>query len=239
MTEDGLFDEWKRAWKFSAFIKDGMVCPEEYGRILFVLRDMNCREERDLRLDLARDGSGWKTWNNAARWALALLDGEEGYPKNMPRERRAAIMRRTAVMNMKKEGGASRAQAGEIEAAVRKQKDILRRQMEILAPDIVICCGLPGGKMRGTAELLREYVLKDAGEWKPFPSRIEGRKWWYYYAATAEGKKTIPVVSFCHPQTACLSGLRGHGLFEALYRDMLDIGKFFLGTEKKDGPDGR
>lgn len=75
----------KNKHSFNAFIRNGIVDPEYYEmpHILFVLRDMNCLHERDLCMDLRKDGSGWKTWNNIGRWTKALLDGDEKYPQNM------------------------------------------------------------------------------------------------------------------------------------------------------------
>ena len=85
MNFDELFTKWKSEYSFNAFIRDGIVDPAHYDRphILFILRDMNCRHERDLCADLRRDGSGWRTWNNIGRWTKALLDGDGEYPWDM------------------------------------------------------------------------------------------------------------------------------------------------------------
>ena len=50
MNFDELFTKWKSEYSFNAFIRDGIVDPAHYDRphILFILRDMNCRHERDL-----------------------------------------------------------------------------------------------------------------------------------------------------------------------------------------------
>ena len=92
MNFDELFTKWKSEYSFNAFIRDGIVDPAHYDRphILFILRDMNCRHERDLCADLRRDGSGWRTWNNIGRWTKALLDGDGEYPWDMSSPSRAA-----------------------------------------------------------------------------------------------------------------------------------------------------
>ena len=82
MDFETLFTEWTASREFAGFVRDGIIDPGNYERphILFVLRDMNCHEEKDLCECLRTDGSGWKTWNNIGRWTKALLDGSEGYP---------------------------------------------------------------------------------------------------------------------------------------------------------------
>ena len=62
MNFDELFTKWKSEYSFNAFIRDGIVDPAHYDRphILFILRDMNCRHERDLCADLRR----WKRMEN-------------------------------------------------------------------------------------------------------------------------------------------------------------------------------
>ena len=56
-----LFEKWKNTFDFDAFIEDGIVCAQKYEKphVLFVLRDMNCREKnKDLCEDLRNHGSG-------------------------------------------------------------------------------------------------------------------------------------------------------------------------------------
>lgn len=226
---DRLFEKWEKAFEFEAFIRDGAVNEENYERphVLFVLRDMNCRMKRDLRQDIMKDGGGWKTWNNAARWTAALLDGEKSYPRKMTAEKRSCLMARTAVMNLKKEGGFSRADGRKTEAAVKQQKEFILQELEMLTPDIIVCCGLSSGGAKGNAVLLKEHVLENTQEWQKFRSVELERYWWYFYAVL--GGRRIPVISFCHPQTTVLEGVRGHeDLFEPLYRDMLHIRELFL-----------
>ena len=143
MNFDALFIKWKSKYDFNAFIRDGIVDSEHYDspHILFVLRDMNCQSERDLCADLRKDGSGWKTWNNISRWTKALLDGTEAYPRSMPKEERVRQISRVAVMNLKKEGGGSRTDGHELERAVEEQCDLIREEICLCNPDIIICCG--------------------------------------------------------------------------------------------------
>lgn len=233
MNFDALFAEWKAAYNFNAFIRDGIVDPDYYEKphILFILRDMNCQSERDLCADLRNDGSGWKTWNNIGRWTKALLDGSEEYPRFMPKEERVRQISRVAVMNLKKEGGGSRTEGHVLEHAVEEQCDLIHEEICLCDPDIIICCGLSSAGMKGNAALLEEkQVLPPVDGWEKFYSQSLDRDWYYYKAVV--NNKLIPIISFCHPQVTNLQGARGHDkLFEPLYRDMLKIRELFLRTD--------
>lgn len=229
MDFDTLFERWKNEYPFHAFIRDGIVDSEYYGspHVLFILRDMNCKTERDLCADLCRDGSGWRTWNNIGRWTKALLDGSNEYPKDMSKEKRIAQLKRIAVLNLKKEGGGSRTDGNELLDAVKSQRDRIFEEICLCDPGIIICCGLTASGIIGNAALLKEYILPSTTEWKSFRSKTFSRDWWYYHAKV--NGKQIPVISFCHPQVTNLGGNRGHeNLFMPLYRDMLYIRELFL-----------
>lgn len=224
-----LFNNWKTEFNFNAFISDGIVCPEKYAKphILFVLRDMNCEKERNLCDDLRQYGSGAKTWCNAGRWAKALLDGETEYPYNMTDTARAAQLSRISVMNLKKEGGKSRADSILLASATATHKKYILREIELCDPDIIICCGIRNKNCPSNAALLHKNIFDSAPEWENFSSVSLPRKWWYYHVEI-NGKK-IPIISFCHPQVTNLCGYRGHeALFKPLYEDMLYIRKKFL-----------
>ncbi len=232
MTMNELFIKWQQAFHFDAFISDGIVEEASYAdpHILFVLRDMNCRNQRDLCADLRHDGSGWKTWSNIGRWTTALLDGDGTYPMDMSTSKRVAQLKRIAVMNVKKEGGGHRAVSSELETSVHDQASLIRQEISMCTPKLIVCCGLSSGSFKGNAVLLKEYVFDHSSEWMTFDSVLEGRSWWYYYAEL--NGHQVPVVSFCHPQTTVLGKCRGHDdLFMPLYRDMLKVRKLFLQEE--------
>lgn len=229
MYLEQLFKKWKANFEFDAFIRDGIVdlsCYEN-PHVLFILREMNCQVERDLCNDLQKNGSGWKTWNNAARWIIALLDGREEYPKEISRDERASQLSRIAVMNLKKEGGGSRVDGKKLSKAVKEQRELIYEEICYCNPDIIICCGVSSSSVEGNADLLKEHVLPTTAEWRLFQSKNFKRAWWYYFAEINE--KKVPVISFCHPQVTNLEGARGHeNLFKPLYREMLYIREKFL-----------
>ena len=220
---EDLLDAWKLAFqgKIKLFIRDGIVSNADYAEphILFMMRDMNTDQEDNLREDLYNRGSGWKTWNNAARWTVALLTGDENYPREINRRDQ---MRKVAVINLKKEAGGARANKKQLKDAVSADGAYTLREIEQCDPAIIICGGF------GNAGLLKNHVFKElAGDWKELPAVSFGGTWWYYFATI--NNKQIPVISFCHPQVTNFKGKRGHDeLFEPLYREMLNIRKAFL-----------
>lgn len=228
---DDLMNRWKNSGEFQSFIKDGIVDPEnyEFPHILFVLRDMNCKEECDLCKSLRETGEGWQTWNNIARWTMALLDGDEEYPRSMPKEKRIEQLKRVAVLNLKKEGGGSRSKGDELIAATKQYGKFIKKEISLCDPDIIICCGLSSNGIEETATLLKDYVFENdelVAHWKTPKLKspnLENREWSCYLADIND--KLVAVVNFCHPQVTNLEGnLRGHdNLFEPLYRDMLYI----------------
>lgn len=221
-TIDRLLDLWRNEFRESIdiFIRDGIICEEEYSNphILFVMRDTNVRKEVDLRKDLREWGSGGKTWNNAARWAHALLSGDNNYPREIDR---CAEMCKVAVINIKKEAGGSRAFRKELQQAATQYGTYTLREIEICDPKIIICGGF------GNARILKDHIFKDlAGEWQEIHSDEFNCSWWYYFA-TINGKQ-VPVIDFCHPQVTHFKGKRGHDdLFAPLYREILIFKQFF------------
>lgn len=141
-------------------------------------------------------------------------------------------------MNIKKEGGCNRANREQLADAIKLDREYIHEQILMCHPDMIICCGFTSSSFVGNADLLRmgdkkykvegvfsEEELADY-KWETFESpcfkKYNNHKWWYYYVNLSD--QTIPVLSYCHPQTTNMCGMRGHdGLFEPLYRDMLDL----------------
>ena len=231
---ESLFHEWQQKYSFSAFIKDGIVDSEKYEEphILFVLRDMNCSVPNDLCEDLRTYGSGAKTWCNVGRWTKALLDPDEEYPYDMSSKKRVDQVSRVAVMNIKKEGGTSRANGGALIRFAKQQKEMILEQIRLCDPHIIICCGQGTKGAPSNAVILEKEVFGITASWNEIQSCTFPRSWYYFYAEISG--RNVPVVSFCHPQVTNLCGKRGHeDLFKPLYEDMQMIGKILLRAKEK------
>lgn len=219
--EDDLFKEWIAKQNYSSFMKDGVIDENTYfnekTKVLFVLKEANCPEGKDDLKPYLKNpelkGNWWKTWNNVARWTIALLENSP-YPRSVSKEYRASILKRIAFLNIKKVGGDNQADSKELNAAAENDFEFIDRQIKMYSPDIIICCGQNG---KSNAEILREQVLKTSvSDWMKLKNSI------YYYNYKLN-EKQIPVVSFWHPQ---MRG--GHKRFEEKYNLMVGVRKELL-----------
>ena len=102
----------KYADRNSYLIPDGVVDSEKYAGILFLLKEAYSREQQfgewDLAAGLAADGP-WGMWHHVAKWTAGLLDSDENHISpfgDMSKEDRNAMLRKIAVVNLKKVDGA-------------------------------------------------------------------------------------------------------------------------------------
>ena len=162
------------------------------------------------------NGRHWRTWNNIVRWTKALLE-KGAYPCYVSNEDKALWTRGIAFIELKKKPGGRQSVDGEIKKFVKRDRDLLKEQILLYSPDIVICCGRGEGK---NAELLYDYVFDnpDKSKWSLEP--LTDNKY-NYFTVVIEGKK-VPVISFVHPQ---MRG--GHKAFKEKYDDMKEIGQIF------------
>lgn len=218
--EAKLLTTWKLERGYPIFTFDGVFDEETYlkqaTKVLFVLKEADwpdANEDVHLVDYLLSEISPtyWKTWNNIARWAQALLEGGE-YPEYVSKGDKTYWLKRIAFVNLKKVPGGSTANTEEISKYVQNDALYLRSQIELYTPDIIICCGRGEGK---NADLLYNYVLKDciAESWSNNPIVDK-----YNYFKVLLNGKLVPVVSFVHPQ------MRGnHEKFKKYYEDMLQV----------------
>lgn len=215
---DNFFDTWKNEEQIKNFCEDGIINEEIYNRqtrrVLFILRDVNYGKDCDLRADLSNAASlDGKTYNNVARWTIALLDHSGAYPANMPGTARVEQMQRVAVMNIKKGSGGPNANGDELLDAIDRDSEKIREEIVMCKPSIIIACGIGDPN---TYNLLTEYVLPDTN--RSEKQLIGSIRSWRYHLCEV-GSNTIPLVEFCHPN------LRGtyNQKIEGLYYDMLSI----------------
>lgn len=227
--ENELFKQWKASKNYKTFAKDGVVNPEQWElepyKILYILKEVNYYEKDfDLRDFLMTGGSPsyWRTWNNIARWTKAILDGGD-YLDNVSKNEKTKWLSRIAAINLKKVGGKAESNNLEIrEYAINDSKEI-REQIGLYNPDIIICCGRGTGK---NADLLYENVFQVQGKedklslWQPSIEEYN-----YFYVQLDGGDKTIPVVSFYHPQ---IRG--GHKIFEQRFNEIKTIAETLRGS---------
>lgn len=200
--ENDLLDEW--AHVVPGFIRDGVVNEEYYCmapiKILVVLKEVNGGSDWDLRKFL-REGGRAQTWNVVARWVENIFSLQKDFPWRELQEnndaRRASVLQHIGAINVKKTSGKAVADNKAIRAAAKKNKEYLRRQIELYCPDIVIC--------GGTSDL---YVKATNAEpnWK-----MTSRGIWYFI----EDSGTV-VISYSHPEARTKECLLHYGLIDAV-----------------------
>lgn len=139
-------DPWER-WSglyndrgVMAFVRDGggHDYEREPRRLLFVLKEPHGTQWTDAREQLSSPPRGM--WHALARWAYGIVKGFPDYSTIGHQQRRWALSR-IAIINLKKEGGGKNADRDVISAFAHRDRDILREQIEALAPTMVVACG--------------------------------------------------------------------------------------------------
>jgi len=151
---DSLFDEWIETYPAtfrSDFHRDGIVDPVCYAkeprRLLYVLAEPNSRGGRydryrgwDLRVVFGREALGKAIDLNLARWTRMALDGVTRGP-DLTGKSAAVFLRRVAIMNLKKLPGSGVADREAIAIHAWRDREFIRREIQLIEPDIVITCG--------------------------------------------------------------------------------------------------
>ena len=142
-----LFEEWKRRRKEEAefMCLDGIVCEKNYERanpkLLFVAKEPNNPEGRgsDYRESFSKEVK-YAFSKRLCEWAYGVWNG---FPSLSEFDAKAdtdklEVMRSISFMNLKKVGGKGEADPKEIQSVTNRDKALLRRQIEIIDPDVII-----------------------------------------------------------------------------------------------------
>jgi hypothetical protein len=185
--------------------RDGVPTPKVYlaqpQRVLFVFREPNMggvpyahdmRDEvndirfRPLGPDGARIDVSPKSWWNAkagmfAHAAGAALDKEpasRAFRRFSSGGWNHAVVNRSGYIQVKKIGGGGSSNAAEIRAHAKRYTDVLREQIAMYQPHLILGCGVGEDS---PARLLAEYVLRN-GEART--TNKTGATWWKFPTST-------------------------------------------------------
>ncbi len=166
-----LFDEWRKRHisedysndkisknKISKnnFIPDGIIDEASYmqspKKILCIAKEAAClKEENTIE-------KNFETAQNDGFWCRRVVLGEEGGTRfssglallanailnenfETP-EKDISALRYVAFMNINKRGGFTSCQTDRLDTYVEKYKDLIDREIKIISPDIIVCCGM-------------------------------------------------------------------------------------------------
>lgn len=160
-----LFDEWRKRHisedysnneiSKNNFIPDGIIDEASYmqspTKILFIAKEAAC---------LKKTKTAEKNFETAQKdgfWCRRVVLGEEGGTRfssglallanailnenfETP-EKDISALRYVAFMNINKRGGFTECET-DLDAYVEKYKDLIDREIKIISPDIIVCCGM-------------------------------------------------------------------------------------------------
>lgn len=202
--ETALLADWHIRWhekhaNYQWFNEDGIVDYDRWAalpdgkHILVLLKETNGLHGS--LTDFLRSGGSptyWRTWNNATRWANLILNGT--YWKFVSRAELDDMVRNIAVVNLKKYAGGSRANRKEVLDEASKDIDLLKRQITLYEPDIILT-----GGWNLVSDFLHDTIYEDTAVWNR-PN--ETTQLWYYETAQITPNHKTLVVSMPHPNRA-------------------------------------
>lgn len=149
---DELFEVWEQRHQdagYKRFIRDGIVDEEWWEhentvpKICFLLKE--ARTEREEGYNLVQDlyqCEPWKLWQKVAVWTQAIqyaFTGGRPYNDNKIRLRAHTAIRQIAVVNVKKSNGEAESDSTDLWKYVHEDKDFLKKELELINPDIIVC----------------------------------------------------------------------------------------------------
>ncbi len=161
-----LFEEWRERHESencsseniskSNFIPDGIIDEASYmqspKKILFVAKEAACLKKGNT------IEKNFETAQNDGFWCRRVVLGEEkrgtGFSSGLALlanailnenfetpEKDISALRYVAFMNINKRGGFTECET-DLDAYVEKYKDLIDREIKIISPDIIVCCGM-------------------------------------------------------------------------------------------------
>ena len=163
-----LFDEWRKRHisedysndKISKnnFIPDGIIDEASYmqspKKILFIAKEAACLDKTEKttaeenfeaaqkdgfwcrRVVLGEEKRGTHFSSGLALLASALLNKNFETP-----QKNLSVLRYVAFMNINKRGGFTECKTKLLRDYAKKYKDLIDREIRIISPDIIVCCG--------------------------------------------------------------------------------------------------
>ena len=161
-----LFDEWRERHEAenydgeniskSNFIPDGIIDEASYmqspKKILFIAKEAACLKKENTiekNFENAQNDGFWcrraafgdaKAKKGRFSLGLALLANAILNENFETPEKDISALRYVAFMNINKRGGFTECET-DLAAYVKKYKDLIDREIKIISPDIIVCCG--------------------------------------------------------------------------------------------------
>lgn len=146
IKEKEIFDKLRKI--DPSIVEDGIVSEEEYldsnYKIVYIMKEVNGGSGWNLK-DFLYKGGRSQTWDNVARWTEGLLNINQEYNWSYLEEnnekRRKYYLKKIGVINLKKTPGQNTSNYKEISSAAFENRNLIKTQVDLYNPDIIICCG--------------------------------------------------------------------------------------------------
>ena len=212
---DELFEKWEKEFEFTHFFYDGLMYRGEIKnpywrssgnedelwekaskRVMFLMKDVNAGGDGtdvddDIRGRNFKDATS-RTYQNMSYWLYGLLKTIEngqvpGFTFSDPEAKQFFDDTPVAYVNCKKEAGTSSVSNSTLNYYIKRDKKFIIEEIEILNPDIIVCCAWTESGGNSIFEFIKENVYQD----------IEKVNGWMYYSK----EKNKLIINSYHPAT--------------------------------------
>ena len=207
---DAVFCEYRAKYqdRSSLLFEDGIVDPDNYHGLLFLLKEAYSKKQEfgecNLVADLAKSGP-WGMWNRVCEWAYGIenttADKIAPFHVFSDEEKRKALSR-LAVVNVKKINGKSTSSNEDLKKYVEDNKEVLRKEIGSIQPKIVIC-GNTFRYMKSIFDIKNDTQCDN----------------WYYWL-TIDGLGDILILDYYHPAVQYPALLTYYGIIN-IYQQAL------------------
>lgn len=197
-----IFTAYDKKYKdrITPLFEDGVVCPDKYQGIVFLLKeayDRTCVElHHSLNDDLLKR-KPWGMWHHVAEWSYGLVhtskDRIAAFKDLSSQEKRDAIDT-IAVINVKKHDGQPKSVDADVLSHAINNATYLLQEIEAAQPRIIVC----GGTMKYLDKILGITHKKRCDNW--------------YYWLDIGNLKHVLVLDYCHPAFRSYSLLYYYGI---------------------------
>lgn len=208
---DRLFETWKESEKHKGFLfnEDGIVNQEIWNqqnkKILFFFKEAYHKDEYE-NYNLAKDlneNEPWRMWLRVAEWVYAIQNTTitkiAKYGENLASH---DLIKSIAVVNVKKSNGKSTSNDDDLMSYASADKDLLRKQIEMIKPNIIVC---------GNTGKYLDFIYDGA----MYKNGTDYNDNWYYKL------DEMLVLSYCHPAGRSIYALMQFYGLAAIYHHAL------------------
>lgn len=166
---EALLDEWKlenRRTGVEGFHRDGIINLEEWNKaprkVMFILKETNSEQKDiDVRQRISKAAemkTGWRrgqVLRRVGRWSYGLMKYQNGAIPEYPTDDRTIYQSPLSIayVNLLKRNGGNTTGRKRLDIAVERCQNLIRRQIDLIDPEIVVLCGTYGPIKRHVIDL--------------------------------------------------------------------------------------